>query len=116
MTAVDGSGIRIMSDSLMPFQPPIDEPSNILPSLKNPSSTSRVGTVTCCSLPMVSVKRRSANLASFSLISLITSAGVTGVLQGGVYSGLVRSGMQFPCQCGGINDQSLAQKNPRKRP
>src|SRR5450432_3526348 len=96
MTAVDGSGIRIMSDSLMPFQPPIDEPSNILPSLKNPSSTSRVGTVTCCSLPMVSVKRRSANLASFSLINLITSAGVTVFLQG-VDSGLVRSGMQIPC-------------------
>ena len=27
-----GSGIRIMSESLMPFQPAIDEPSNILPS------------------------------------------------------------------------------------
>src|ERR1035438_7288878 len=70
-----------MSDSLMPFQPAIDEPSNILPSLKKPSSTSRVGTVTCCSLPMVSVKRKSANFASFSLINLITSAGVTVFLQ-----------------------------------
>src|SRR5258708_22764971 len=64
-----------MSDSLMPFQPAMDEPSNILPSLKNPSSTSRVGTVTCCSLPIVSVKRRSTNFASFSLISFRTSAG-----------------------------------------
>ena len=36
--------------------------------------------VTCCSLPSVSVKRRSANLASFSLINLRTSAGVIGVL------------------------------------
>ena len=80
MTAVAGSGIRIMSDSLMPFQPAIDEPSNILPSVKNPSFTSRVGTVTCCSLPIVSVKRRSANLASFSLINLRTSAGVICVL------------------------------------
>src|ERR1700689_656369 len=80
MTAVAGSGIRIMSDSLIPFQPAIDEPSNILPSVKNPASTRRVGIVTCCSLPSVSVKRRSANLASFSLINLRTSAGVIGIL------------------------------------
>src|SRR6266404_7338747 len=76
MMAVAGSGIKIMSDSLIPFQPAIDEPSNILPSLKKPSSTKRVGMVTCCSLPIVSVKRRSANAASFSLINFKTSAGV----------------------------------------
>src|SRR5580692_7667083 len=80
MTAVEGSGIKIMSDSLMPFHPAMEDPSNILPSLKNPSSTKRVGMVTCCSLPSVSVKRRSANLASFSLISFRTSAGVIGIL------------------------------------
>ena len=73
-TAVAGSGIRIMSDSLMPFQPAIDEPSNILPSSKKLSSTTWCGTVTCCSLPRVSVKRRSTNLTSFSFISLRTSA------------------------------------------
>src|SRR5712672_1575556 len=84
MTAVAGSGIKIMSDSLIPFQPAIDEPSNILPSLKNPSSTKRVGMVTCCSLPIVSVKRRSANFASFSLINFRTSAAVIGVLARGV--------------------------------
>ena len=54
MTAVAASGIRIMSDSLMPFQPAIEEPSNILPSVNRSSSTSRAGTVTCCSLPRVS--------------------------------------------------------------
>ena len=59
ITAVPASGIRIMSDSLMPFQPAIEEPSNILPSSKKSSSTMRVGKVTCCSLPRVSVKRRS---------------------------------------------------------
>ena len=75
-TAVVGSGIRIMSDSWMPFQPAIDEPSNILPSSKNASSTTRVGTVTCCSLPLVSVNRRSTYLISFSLISFRTSAAV----------------------------------------
>src|SRR5258708_40027265 len=82
MTAVAGSGIKIMSDSLMPFQPAIDEPSNILPSLKKPSSTKRVGMVTWCSLPIVSVKRRSANFASFSLINFRTSAGGMLVLAG----------------------------------
>src|SRR5450432_466135 len=100
MTAVAGSGIKIMSDSLMPFQPAINEPSNILPSLKKPSSTSRVGTVTCCSLPIVSVKRRSANLASFSLINFITSAGVTVFLQG-VKSLACTVGMQIPCHLPG---------------
>src|SRR5258708_22890499 len=69
-----------MSDSLMPFQPAIDEPSNILPSWKKFSSTKRVGTVTCCSLPIVSVNRRSANFASFSAINFRTSAGVISVL------------------------------------
>src|ERR1017187_9106719 len=80
MTAVAGAGIKIMDDSLIPFQPAIDEPSNILPSLKKPSSTSRVGMVTCCSLPIVSVKRRSANFAAFSLINFRTSAGVMSYL------------------------------------
>src|SRR5690554_8203339 len=47
-TEVSSTGIRIMSDSLMPFQPAIDEPSNILPSAKKSSSTSVAGMVTCC--------------------------------------------------------------------
>jgi hypothetical protein len=76
MTAVEASGIRIMSDSLMPFQPAMEEPSNILPSLKSSSSRSRAGMVTCCSLPRVSVNRRSANFTCFSLISFKTSLGV----------------------------------------
>ena len=76
MTAVPDSGMRIMSDSLMPFQPAIEEPSNILPSRNRSSSTSRAGMVTCCSLPRVSVKRRSANFTCFSLMSFSTSLGV----------------------------------------
>src|SRR5580704_1819695 len=112
MTAVAGSGIRIMSDSLMPFQPAIDEPSNILPSLKNPSSTSRVGMVTWCSLPIVSVKRRSANFASFSLINFRTSAGVMCVLAGltiwpGLRPGFCRQ-LQLMCHCDAYTDQALA--------
>ncbi len=38
-TAVLASGISTMSDSLMPFQPPIEEPSNILPSSKKSAFT-----------------------------------------------------------------------------
>src|SRR6266567_837726 len=113
MTAVAGSGIRIMSDSLIPFQPAIDEPSNILPSLKKPSSTKRVGTVTCCSLPIVSVKRRSANFASFSLINFKTSAGVMGVLAGLAILARAESlgscrQMQLTCHCDAYMDQALA--------
>src|ERR1700728_2384764 len=74
--AVVASGIRIMSDSLIPFQPAIDEPSNILPSVNRSASTSRAGMETCCSLPRVSVNRRSAYLTSFSFISFSTSVGV----------------------------------------
>src|SRR5271167_2625742 len=111
MMAVAGSGIKIMSDSLMPFQPAMDEPSNILPSLKNPSSTRRVGMVTWCSLPIVSVKRRSANFASFSLINFRTSAGVICVLARVDY--VARHGrgpliMQLLCHCEAYTDQALA--------
>jgi len=73
MTAVSASGISTMSDASMPFQPAIDEPSNILPSLNRSSSTIEVGMETCCSLPRVSVKRRSTNFTSLSLIILMTS-------------------------------------------
>src|ERR1035438_6271160 len=111
MTAVAGSGIKIMSDSLMPFQPAIDEPSNILPSLKKPSSTRRVGMVTWCSLPIVSVKRRSANFASFSLINFRTSAGVMCVLAlGFIWPGGGRGSLalQLMCHCEEYTDQALA--------
>src|SRR5687768_9019908 len=57
-----------MSESLMPFQPAIDEPSNILPSTKKLSLTTLEGKVTCCSLPLKSVKRKSIQRASCSLI------------------------------------------------
>jgi len=38
IVAVTGSGIRHMSDSLIAFQPAIDEPSNIRPSANASSS------------------------------------------------------------------------------
>src|SRR5437763_8477598 len=73
-TALLASGINTMSESLMPFQPVIDEPSNILPSSKNVSSTARAGNVTWCCLPSMSAKRRSTNSTLLSLISLLTLA------------------------------------------
>ena len=67
-TAVDGSGIRIMSNSLIAFQPAIEEPSNMTPSSKVPSSVADAMRAVCCHLPRGSVKRKSTNLTSFSLI------------------------------------------------
>src|SRR5947209_2991328 len=76
MQAEVGSGISVMSDSLIAFHPAIDEPSNIWPSEKVSSSMSEMSNVTCCHLPRGSVKRKSAYFTSLSLISLRTSFAV----------------------------------------
>src|SRR5487761_2026881 len=76
MVAVTGSGIRHMSDSLIAFQPAMEEPSNIVPSAKISSSIMEMSKVTCCHLPRGSVKRRSTYLTSLSLIDLRTSLAV----------------------------------------
>src|ERR687894_1669748 len=73
MQAVAGSGIKVMSDSLIAFQPAIEEPSNITPSVKVSSSMIDTSKVTCCHLPRGSVKRKSTYLTSLSLIALSTS-------------------------------------------
>src|SRR5262249_27397668 len=65
-----------MSDSLIAFQPAIDEPSNMVPSFRKSSSTIIRSKVTCCHLPRGSVKRMSTYLTSFSLISLRMSPAV----------------------------------------
>ena len=67
-----GSGIRFMSDSLIAFQPAIEEPSNIWPSAKVSSSIMVTSKVTCCHLPRGSVKRKSTYLTSLSLIIFMT--------------------------------------------
>ena len=54
----------------MPFQPAIEEPSKAWPRSNLSLSKCDTGTVTCCSLPRVSVKRKSTNLTSLSLIEL----------------------------------------------
>src|SRR5262245_60711198 len=61
-----------MSDSLITFQPAIEEPSNMMPSVKASSSMILASMVTCCIFPRGSVKRRSTNLTSSSLIFLVT--------------------------------------------
>src|SRR5271170_4173769 len=71
-----GSGIRHMSDSLIAFQPAIDEPSNIWPSANVSSSIIVTSKVTCCHLPRGSVKRRSTYFTSLSLIDFRTSLAV----------------------------------------
>src|SRR4051812_27798257 len=76
MLAVFGSGINCMSEASMPFQPAIDEPSKAWPETNLSSSKCETGTETCCSLPRVSVKRKSTNLTSFSCTNFITSATV----------------------------------------
>src|SRR5260370_1495852 len=76
IVAVTGSGIRHMTDSLIAFQPAIDEPSNIRPSAKASSSIRPISKVTCCHLPRGSVKRRSTYFTSLSLIDFRTSLAV----------------------------------------
>ena len=76
MWTVSVSGISTMSDSLMAFQPAIEEPSNMTPSANMSSSTSTTSIVTCCSLPFGSVKRRSTNFTSLSLICFMMSLAV----------------------------------------
>ena len=76
MLAVLGSGMSCMSDASMPFQPATEEPSKAWPAENLSSSKALIGTVTCCSLPRVSVNRKSTNLTSFSLTSFSTSATV----------------------------------------
>src|SRR5438445_1824679 len=76
IVAVTGSGIRHMSDSLIAFQPAIEEPSNIWPSAKVSSSIMPTSKVTCCALPRGSVKRRSRYFTSLSLVDFRTSLAV----------------------------------------
>jgi len=62
MLAEFGSGMSNMSEASMPFQPAIEEPSNAWPEANLSSSKCETGTVVCCCLPRVSVKRKSTNL------------------------------------------------------
>src|SRR5882757_10782483 len=68
-TAVEQSGTSIMSESLIAFQPAIEEPSNGTPSLRKSSVIVRTAWARCCHLPRGSVKRKSTYFTSCSLMS-----------------------------------------------
>src|SRR5438270_4964380 len=57
-----------MSDSLIAFQPAIELPSNMKPSVNMSSLMMPDAMVRCCHLPLGSVKRRSTQSISSSLI------------------------------------------------
>src|SRR3954468_13547516 len=64
------SGLRIMSDSLIAFQPAIELPSNIRPSVSESSSITPAHIDKCCHFPLGSVNLRSTHSISPSLMLL----------------------------------------------
>src|SRR4026209_740701 len=66
--------MSVMSDSLMAFQPAIEEASNMMPSEKASSFINATSMVTCWSFPRGSVNRRSTNLISLFANSLSVSS------------------------------------------
>ena len=71
---VAGSGSSVMSDSLMLWNPVIDEPSKARPSVKTPSLSSDAGTVKCCIWPGRSQNRTSTYFTPSSEMYLKTSS------------------------------------------
>src|SRR4029077_11165698 len=67
ITAGGASGIRIMSDSLMAFQPSMEEPSNMIPSRKASSPIVEMCWAVWCHLPRGSVNLRSTYSTACSL-------------------------------------------------
>jgi hypothetical protein len=59
-----------MSDSWMPIQPRIDEPSNPTPSSKVPSSSVSTGYEQCCQLPSMSTNFRSI-ISAFDVTTVV---------------------------------------------
>src|SRR5215510_5345934 len=71
--AVLGSGMRSMSDSWICWNPRIEEPSNISPSVKVFSSKLSTGTVKCWTVPGRSQNRTSTNSTFWSPMNFSTS-------------------------------------------
>ena len=76
MYEVFGSGIRIMSDSWISWNPRTDEPSKGWPSSNWASVSFEAGIDTCCITPGRSQKRKSTISTSCSSTAASTSAGV----------------------------------------
>ena len=73
ITAVEGSGMRSMSLSLMSFHILILDPSNPRPSLNTPASISDTGKEVCCQVPNKSQNLKSTISIFLDLISFSTS-------------------------------------------
>ena len=73
-TAVVGSGSSSMSDSWICWNPRIEEPSNIRPSVKTFSSNDSAGTVKCCIVPGRSQNLTSTNSTLLSPMNFSTSS------------------------------------------
>src|SRR5665648_339504 len=68
------SGMSFMSDSWIAWNPRIDEPSNIWPSVKNVASAVSAGTLKCCITPGRSQNRTATNLTPSFLMKAMTSS------------------------------------------
>src|SRR5690606_26093727 len=79
MYAVVTSGISFMSDSWIAWKPRIDEPSNIMPSVKADSSNCAMGMLKCCITPGRSQHRPSANSTPSSRVKAIASSAVLNI-------------------------------------
>src|SRR5258708_15755857 len=105
MRAEEGSGISSRAGAWMPRQPAMEEPSNAWPSANFSLLKYFTGTVTCCSLPRVSVNRKSTNLTSLSLTSFKTSSAVIAMFFSPERVDLVVVDIgrgQIPCQFGAV--------------
>src|ERR1700722_14029795 len=77
--AVDGSGSSSMSDSWICWNPRIDEPSNIRPSVKTLSPKLLAGTVKCCTVPGRSQNLTSTNSIFSDAMKLRTSSALLNI-------------------------------------
>ena len=78
--AVSACGRSSMSDSEMPCQPRIEEPSKPRPSVNADSSSARTGSVMCCHVPSRSQNFRSTIAALVSPAQSIASRGAGAVV------------------------------------
>src|SRR5690606_7274207 len=74
--AVPRSGTSVMSDSWIAWNPRIDEPSNIWPSVENAAPTIAAGTEKCGIWPGRSQNRTSLRLTSAAAMNARTSSGL----------------------------------------
>ena len=77
--AVVGSGSSCMSDSWICWNPRIDEPSNIRPSVNTPSPNDPAGTVKCCIVPGRSQNLTSTNSTLSSAMKRRTSSALLNI-------------------------------------